>query len=444
MSVRRRGWCGVVVLWAVASAAPAQQVMLGEEFVPGAVSRIDITLAVEGRMKVVRDEKPEAVPLKAKAAHSILEQADAADAKGGVGTAVRYYLAASSEAEVGTERSKRELGNDRRLVVAKRTAEGTLHYSPDGPLFREELELVAEHFDTLCVPALLPGKPLSPGETWPVGPEAAQHACLFEGLIRNELVGKFVEVKDGAARFTITGKAEGLECGANARLTISAAGSFDLVTKRVVELVWEQTDDRDQGPASPATEVKATVTLKRGPLPDKPKELADAAPRAKLPDDGKIPDILLSLRYADPAGRYGFVYHRDWRVVGRTRGHLVLRLVEKGEFTAQATVTGWQKAAPGHHASPADYKAVLAKLPGWEADGAMEEGEVPTDPGRWMYRVAGKGKQDGLPVVQIFYLLAGPEGDQVAVTVVAQPEKAARLSPKDLMLVNAIELPLKK
>lgn len=444
MSSRTRGWLGAVALGFAASAAPAQQVTLAEDVTPGTFSRFDITLAVEGRLKVVRDEKPEAVPLKAKAAHSILEQVEAADAKGGVGTAVRLYLAAASESEVGTEKSRRELGNDRRLIVAKRSADGTLHYSPDGPLFREELELVAEHFDTLCVPALLPGKPVSPGETWPVGPEAAQHACLFEGLIKNELVGKFVEAKDGVAKFTITGKAEGLECGANARLTISAAGTFDLVTKRVVELVWEQYDDRDQGPANPATEVKATVTLKRTPLADKPKELADAAPRAKLPDDGKIPDILLALRYADPAGRYGFVHHRDWRVVGRTRGHLVLRLVEKGEFAAQATVTGWQKAAPGHHTSPAEFKAVLGKLPGWEVEGAMEEGDVPTDPGRWLYRVAGRGKQDGLPVVQLFYLLAGPDGDQVAVTVVAQPEKAAKLSPKDLMLVNAIELPLRK
>lgn len=444
MSFRRRGWLGVAALVAAVNVSQAQTVVLAEDVTPGSCSRVDITLALDGKMKVERDGKLEPVPLKARAAHSLLERVDAADAKGGVGTTLRHYLAAGSEAEVGTEKSRRELAADRRLIVARRSPDGTQHYSPDGPLFREELELVAEHFDTLCLPALLPGKAVNPGETWPVGPEAAQHACLFEGLIKNELVGKFVDTKNGVATFTITGKAEGLECGANAKLTVSAAGKFDLAMKRVTELVWEQTDDRDQGPASPATEVKAVVTLKRSPLADRPKELADDG-KAKPPADGKVPDLLLSLRYSDPVGRYTFVYHRDWHVVGRTRGHLVLRLVEKGEFTAQATVTGWQKAAPGHHAAPADFKAVLGKLPGWEPEGGtMEESEVPTDPGRWLYRAAGRGKQDGLPVVQIFYLLAGPGGDQVAVTVVAQPEKAARLSPKDLILVNAIDLPLKK
>lgn len=436
----RRACLGMLALCAATAYAPAQGIVLAEQIAPGNCARYDISLTLEGKMKVERDGKLDPVALRARAAHTILERVEAADARGGVGKALRYYAAAGSEAEVGHERSRRELAAERRLIVAERTADGTLHYSPDGPLSREELELVAEHFDTLCVPGLLPGKAVNVGDTWPISPAAAQHACLFEVLAKNELVGKLVEVKDDTATFSVTGKAEGLEFGANARLAVTATGKFDLTTRRVIELVWEQYDDRDQGPATPATEVKAVVTLKRTPLADPPKELGDAA-RAKLPADGKPNELALSLRYADPTGRYGFVYPREWHVVGRTRDHLVLRLVEKGEFTAQATVTAWQKAAPGRHASPDEFKAMLAKLPGWEPDGSMTEGQIPTDAGRWIYRVAGQGKQDGLPVVQLFYLLAGPGGDQVAVTVVAQPEKANRLSPKDLILVNAIDFP---
>jgi hypothetical protein len=419
----------------------AQSVTLSEEVAVGNHFQCEIALIIDGYMKVVREDKPEAVPLKARAKHLILERVEAPDAKGGIGKVLRYYREAGSETEIASEKGRRELSKDRRLIVARRSGEGTQHYSPEGPLSREELELVAEHFDTLCLPALLPGRAVSPGETWSIGPEAAQHVCLFQGLIKNELVGKFVEVKDSQALFTIQGSAEGLDHGAHARLTVTATGKFDLISRRIVEIVWQQKDSRSQGPANPATEVTAVVTVKRSGLSDAPKELSEAAARVNPTHQEPVPDLLLALRYDDPAGRYQFVYHRDWHVVGRTRGHLVLRLIENGEFTAQATITDWQKVAPGHHTTPAEFKAVLARLPGWELEGAYEEQEIPTDPGRWLYRVAGKGKQDGLPVMQVFYLLAGPEGNQVAVTVVAQPEKASKLAPKDLMLVNAIEFP---
>ena len=442
MTLRLRRWVGLFALL-VAGGPAFAQVNLSEEVKPGDCFRYEITLSVDGKMKVDREGKLEAIPLKAKAAHTFLERVDSADARGGVGRSLRHYQSASSESEAGPDRNKRELSADRRLVVAQRTAEGSQHFSPDGPLYREELELVAEHFDTLCIPALLPGKELKPGDTWTVGPEATQHACLFGGLIKAALVGKLVEVKDGVALFEITGPAEGIEAGAHAKLTVSAKGKYDLAAKRLVELTWEQTDDRGQGPASPASEVKATIAVKRTPLAEEPKELSADA-RAKVPADGKVPELATLLRYADPDGRYQFTYPRDWHVVGRTRDHLVIRLLEKGEFVAQATVTTWKKADPGQHSNPEEFKKLLGQLPGWEPEQVLTDGAIPTDAGRWLYRISARGKQDGLAVIQTFYLLAGPAGDQLAVTVLARQEKAAKVGTRDLELVNAVEFPAKK
>jgi hypothetical protein len=442
MTLRLHRWAGLLAVLAAGGPAPAQ-ITLTDEVKPGDCFRYEITLTVDGKMKVERQGKVEAIPIQAKASHTFLERVESADARGGVGRALRYYQSASSESEAGPDRSKRELSADRKLVVAHRTPEGSQHFSPDGPLYREELELVAEHFDTLCVPALLPGKELKPGDTWAVGPEATQHACLFGGLIKAELVGKLVEVKDGVALFEIAGPAEGIEAGAHARLTVSAKGKYDLASKRLVELTWEQTDDRGQGPASPASEVKATIVLKRTPLAEEPKELS-AEVRAKVPADGQVPVPATLLRYADPDGRYQFTYPRDWHVVGRTRDHLVLRLLEKGEFVAQATVTTWKKADPGRHADPEEFKKLLGQLPGWQPEEVLTDGPIPTDPGRWLYRVSARGKQDELAVVQTFYLLAGPAGDQLAVTVLARQEKAAKVGTRDLELVNAVEFPARK
>jgi hypothetical protein len=341
-----------------------------------------------------------------------------------------------SESEVGFDRTRNELSADRRLIVVRR-ASGP--FSPDGPLTREELELVAEHFDTLALGGLLPGRETKPGDTWVVDPETARQLCQFEAVIKAELAGKFAEVKDGLAVFTVAGTVEGIEEGARAKVTVSATGKYDLTAKRITELTWEQTDEREQGPASPASELKATLVLKRSAVAE-PKELAAAA-RAKLPAEGAATESLTLLRYADADGRFRFDYARDWKVVGRTRDHLVLRLVEQGEFTAQATLAVWKKADPGKHADPEEFKKALGQIPGWEPQEVLADGALPVEAGRWLYRVTARGKQDGQPVVQAFYLLAGPRGDQVAVTVVAPAEKAGIVGTRDLALVKAIEFP---
>ena len=443
MTIRVRGRLAVLGLAALVCAplaARADGVTLAEEVKPGDTFRYEIRLAVDGKMKVERDGKADALPIKAAAEHAFAERVETPDATGGVGMAVRHYSQATTAADSAGEKSERTLAADRRLIVAKRSATGALNYSPAGPLTREELELVAEHFDTLCLPGLLPGKELNTDDTWPIRPEAAQHACLFEGLIKNELVGKLVSVADGVATFTITGTAEGIEYGAHAKLTVSATGTFDTAANRITALTWQQQDTRSQGPASPATEIQATVTLTRTPLAEEPAELSAEARKVVPASDVTVPAAMTQLRYADPDGRYEFTYDRDWHVVGRTRDHLVLRVLDNGEFTAQATITAWQKAAAGGHTTPDEFKQVLGKLPNWKPAQVLADGVVPTTDGRWLYRITAQGNQDGLDVVQSFYLLAGPTGEQVAVTVVARQEKATALGNRDLELISAIQL----
>lgn len=440
MAMRVRGWLGVFLLIGATTAVRADGTTLQEDIKPGDCFRYEIALDITGKMKVQRDNKIEDLPIRATARHEFVERTENPDAVGGIGMAVRHYQTATSTSESAGERTTRTLSAERRLIVAKRNARGTLHYSPTGPLSREELDLVAEHFDTLCLPALLSGQELNPGQSWAIRPEAAEHACLFDGLIKNELVGKLVEVTNGVAVFTIEGKAEGIEYGAHAKLTIAAKGKFDVASKRITELTWEQHDQRDLGPASPATELKASVTIKRTVVAEEPQELSSET-RVKIPaSNGSVPEDMIRLQYAAPAGQYRFQYARDWHIVGRTRDHLVMRLLDRGEFTAQATITTWKKADPGQHTAPAEFKGVLNQLPNWQAEQILADGEVPAGAGRWLYRVTAQGKQDGIAVVQSFYLLAGPTGEQVAVTVVTRQEKAVTLGERDRDLVKSIEV----
>ena len=425
-----------------ASFVSAQPVVLAEERKAGETFRIALGLTVSGKVKTTgADGKPDTLAITATATHKYAERIDALTDRGTIARTIRGYTACESEATLPGAKTKRTLPQTRRVVVVDQTTDGPVAFSTGGSLTRDELD-VACHFDTTTIPGLLPGKAVSVGESWNIPAPVVQALCLFDGLTKHDLVGKLAEVKDGAAVFSVEGTAEGVEVGATVKLKIALKGTFDLGSKRVVKLTGEETDEREQGPVAPACEVKATLEVTRTALADEPAELT-AADRAKVPAAGTIPPGLLALQHEDPTGKYQFFYSRDWHIVAATNEHLVMRLVDRGEFVAQATILGWKKTTPGQHATTVEIKDAVAKQPGWVAEKMTEDGEIPTDSGRWLYRLVASGKQDDVAVVQAFHLLAGPKGDQIVVTVIARQEMASRIGTRDVSLINAIEMPKK-
>ena len=430
----RRAAATLIALLAVHAHAIGQAVTLAESPTPGDCAKYTVELLLGGKMIVTQEGGKQPIKLDARAGHAFTERTLLVDA-GLPSKSARYYEAAGAVAVIAGDRLDRVLPADRKLVVAQRSSEGLFCYSPTGPFTRDELDLITEHFNPQCLAGLLPGKDVKVGDTWPVGNPAAQAACQFDGLVKNELVGKLTEVKQ-VATFTIEGTAEGIEHGAKVAMTVAATGTFDPATKRVTALTWKQKDVREQGPVNPAAEVDVTVTVKREMLPRPPKELADGTVPA-----GNPTPLMTHLRHADAKGRYQFVYPREWHVTGQTDSHLVMRLLDRGEFIAQATITGWKKADAGKHTPADEFKKAVSESPGWVATRVIEDGELPTDGGRWIHRHVAEGKMENLPVVQAFHLIAGPQGDQAVVTFAMKPEQIKAVGTRDVGLVNAIEFP---
>ncbi|HXD87019.1 MAG TPA: hypothetical protein VN641_11025 [Urbifossiella sp.] len=425
----------VLIVCAVVGSTAAAQVNLAETPQAGDLARYQIELSVHGKLFVSQEGKPQEVALTAKAKHRFVEKTLAA-ADGMPARSIRLFDDATASALVGTDKDDHRLPADRKLFIAARTADGLFCFALAGAVTREELDLVSEHFDPHCLPGLLPGKAVKVGNTWAVGNAAAQAAGLFDSLIKNSLTGKLTDVKDGVATFAITGSMEGIENGAKVTLTIDAVGRFQVATGRIVALTWKQTDDREQGPASPASKLEAVVVLQREKLAEEPKELA-AAPI------GEPSARQTMLHFADSKGRYRFEYPRQWHITGQTDDHLVLRLLDRGEFVAQATITAWKKAEAGQHATVEEFKKAVSESPGWVPERVLEDAEVPLGGGRWLYRLSAEGKMAEQPAVQAFHMLAGPRGDQVAVTIAMKPEKVKALGARGLDLIKAIEFDAK-
>src|SRR5262249_42740458 len=186
-TMRWRTLAGVTLRLAAAPAAPAKNYTLAETLKPGDCFHVRLTMKLSGEMRFRRDGKAVPVALSAAAEHEFPERVLAVGKDGTIEKAARLYEKAAAAITVGKERTERSLRPGRRLLVAQRYHDVPLVYCPAGPLSREELELTSEHFDTLALAGLLPGKEVSAGSTWKVSNGVAQALCHFEGLTDQDL-----------------------------------------------------------------------------------------------------------------------------------------------------------------------------------------------------------------------------------------------------------------
>jgi hypothetical protein len=147
------------------------------------------------------------------------------------------------------------------------------------------------------------------------------------------------------------------------------------------------------------------------------------------------------VEYRDAKGRYALLHTRDWQLTAVTENHAVLRLLDRGDFIAQVSVTPWDKANKGEHLSPEKFKEAMANTSGWQPERELQAGVVPASDGRWIYRLSAQGKLQGVEVMQNFYLVAAPTGEQVVLTFTLAPKQADKLGARDLSMAGSIELP---
>ena len=70
-------------------------------------------------------------------------------------------------------------------------------------------------------------------------------------------------------------------------------------------------------------------------------------------------------------------------------------------------------------------------------------GVVPSE-GRWVYRYSVTGELNGVAVMQNFYLVAAPGGEQVVLAFTLSPKNAEKLGARDLSIAASLEVPAGK
>jgi hypothetical protein len=426
---------------ALSASAYAQNVNLTETPLDKGAVRIELSLQLEGKISVRQDGKEMTYPHKASARHDYVERVLETSA-GVADKAARYYTTAEGTITFNNdEASKRTLRDKVRFQVAQRLPERVVSFNPEIQLTREEAELT-EHFNTMAVAGLLPAKEIAVGKTWTVANQVAAALCDLEGLTQQDLEGKLESLKGKIAHISVAGKVQGISLGASVSMLVQAKIEFDTQSQRIVAVEWKETNQRQQGPVTPALTADAVIKLTRTPI-EVPEHLNDFA-LVKVPTTKAPPAELTNIQHVDAKKRFTLMHARDWHVVSpEDNPQLVLRYLEQGKFVAQATVTPWKKIEPAKAMSKEEFAELMAKTPGWMEDKQTECQSLPNLPKAHhsAYRVVATGDLDGVRTVQYFYLIVGVNGEQAIVTFSIDPQQVQRLGARDVEMIREIAFP---
>ena len=432
-----RATAALLITLATASAGWGQTA-LTEVVKPGDCFHYDISMKLTGEMRFRKDSGTVPVKLLASATHAYPERVLAASGSI-VEKAARVYESAKVSIARGTDRSESALRADRKLIVAQWHKGQRMVYSPAGALMRTELDLVSEHFDTLALAGILPGKSVKVGETWKLANMEAQALCGLEGMTEQNIEGTFDKVVGEEATLTLAGTASGVEQGALVKATVKATASFDLKAGRITKLDWRQKSDRDQGPVSPASTMEIEIGVVRKVI-TVPAELNDVA-LVSVPRDTAPSGAMVNLEYRDPKSRFNLIHTRDWHFTAFTGDHTVLRLLDRGDYVAQVTVTPWTKAKKGEHLTPEQFRTAMNGTSSWKPEKELQANEIPAADGRYVYRLSVQGQLEDVPVLQNFFLVAAPTGEQVVLTFTLPAKMADKLGARDLSMAASVEVP---
>jgi hypothetical protein len=117
--------------------------------------------------------------------------------------------------------------------------------------------------------------------------------------------------------------------------------------------------------------------------------------------------------------------------------------MDRGDYLAQATLTPWKKIDPKALPTPDEFQKLVGDVPGWEEEQVLEKPAKldGTAGGYTAYRYTASGNLDGVKAVQAFYLVVGPQGEQLIATFSIVPTQVLKLGARDVELVRSITFP---
>ncbi|MCL6503566.1 MAG: hypothetical protein K6T86_12860 [Pirellulales bacterium] len=180
--------------------------------------------------------------------------------------AVRHYERAIAAIQVEQNESTRELRDSRRLLAAACDGSQAWLWSPNGPLTRDELDLIDLPANTLLLDLLLPAQAVAVGATWEHSPEQMALLLGLDAASVSTVASTLKSCTAQEARMELAGKVEGAIGGVATELELAGKYTFDRVSNQITWLALRIQERRSIGHVSPGLDVIANLQVSIAPL----------------------------------------------------------------------------------------------------------------------------------------------------------------------------------
>lgn len=430
---------GPLLTLAAEEAKKPDKHLLASKRVAGGVDRVDTLLEVGGTLKIASDSpnppsKPASVPMNASAKLSYTEKTvKAPPSIDRPAASFRYYDKAEATIQVGSDRFSPTLRQQRRLIgVATRGGKITM-YCPDGPLTREELDLVDLPGNSLMVDRLLPTHSVALGDAWKHSSNVLAALCGLDRVTQSDVQSVLQSIDEHSAQIEMAGYAAGSIQGLSSTIQLKAKYRFDMEAGRITWLALLIKEEREAGAVGPGLDVVARLQMKITPGVQSPQLAAAAAPnRSEEPSE-----LLTRLAYTSPDAAWEMTYDRRWILISERKELTIFRMADEGDYVAQCNIS-FTPAAAGPSVTLAQFQDDIREALGKSFGQFVRASESITEAGYTMYRVEVQGQASGVPMEWIYYRLVDKPPRQMVALFTVEPNMAEKFRDADRQLVRAI------
>lgn len=392
-----------------------------------------VVVEVEGKLKLNPDGKEvQHLPLKASAELHYSERVLAQSKQWTEVKLARSYLSAQATLKLRESELPNSLRPERRLIVVESGSKSAQHFSPVGPLTREELELIETAAGGLALESLLPPRVIKIGGNWQLADATVARLLGLETVNKQDCVLTLDSAKDNLAVVSLAGKVAGAVGGVSSDIELKGKLNFDLRQRAVTWLTLACRENRDIGHAQPGFEVLTTLRLVSAPT--KPiAELSDKA-LAGLPLAAGPGTTLLELT-ADSA-RFQLLHDRRWQVMVERHDATILRMVDRGDLVAQCNLSPRPPLGKGEQLTLTGFQDDVKRVLGQNFEQIVAGGEE-VENGIRILRVVVAGKTGELPIQWTYYHLSDDHGHRAALVFTIESNLVERFPQIDRELVSS-------
>ncbi len=340
---------------------------------------------------------------------------------------VRYYHHADANIQVGKHSDKIRLRDDRRLLRADAS---TALASVDGPISREELDLVKVPGNSLLLDRLLPNRSVRTGESFSSDVNLFGRLLNWSSVESGDLRSELKQVANGLAVISMTGTLTGLTDAAESTVEVRGEYRYDVHWGRITWLQLDLNESRKVGLVHPAFDVATQLRMRVEPLKSST-ALTDAVVVSALQSDVQGPS---QLHLKPRASDIELIHDPRWHVTSDQPRRTVMRCLHQDELLAQLTISELAMLPAGRELSLEAFQTEIRTALG---DRFVEftSADHSEQRGFRTLRVVATGKVGDVPIQWVYYHVNDKSGRRAAFVYILESENLETFGQTDREMV---------